>query len=218
MTRYNAPPADEYGKAKLTILQMLWAGELILGDEILAAVKQSYYDRRIRELRDEDGWDIESTWAENSEGKLRPAYRLNSHVRGKGIKRPHISNADRKFVLERDTYTCQICGKTLKDGANNPQIDHKIPIIRDGESNRTNYQAICSNDNVIKRAICRICVLPSCENCYLAYPEKGANNIIINLSDLENQELTQIAGTLKVSRLEALRRIIRTRLGLNRLD
>ena len=81
LTQYDEPPEDEYGEAKLTILQMLWDGEWVLGDDILVAVKQSYYDRRIRELRDEDGWDIETGWLENAEGKRRPAYRLNSHER-----------------------------------------------------------------------------------------------------------------------------------------
>lgn len=213
MPFYYKPPAEEYtNKAKLKILEMLWDGEIILGDDILAAVKQAYYDRRIRELRDEDGWDIETTWLKNREGKKRPAYCLRSHVRGKGIKRPHISSEDRRIVLERDKYTCQIDGNDLRDGRNNPQIDHKIPLIRDGKSAVENYQAICSNCNVIKRGICRMCNLPSCENCFLAYPEKGANNVPINLTGEESNHLTKIANKLDVNRVEALRKIIKERL------
>jgi hypothetical protein len=62
LAEYQFQPEDEYGKAKATILKMLWDGQTVLGDDILRTVNQSYYDRRIRELRDEDGWDIETTW------------------------------------------------------------------------------------------------------------------------------------------------------------
>ena len=154
MSFYHEPPAGEYSEAKLAILKMLWEGEWVLGDDIHDAVKQAYYDRRIRELRDEDGWDIETGWLKNRESIRRPAYRLINHMRGKGIKRPHISSEDKNLVLGRDNYRCQICGTDLRGGNNNPQIDHKIPLIRDGESGIANYQAICSNCNVIKRGVC----------------------------------------------------------------
>lgn len=209
MAFYHEPPINEYSEAKLTILKLLWSGEWILGDDILAAVGQAYYDRRIRELRDEDGWEIETGWLKNKKGISRPAYRLTSHVRGKGIKRAHVTNEDRKFVLTRDGYKCQICGTDLRGGRNNPQIDHKIPLIRDGKSEISNYQAICSNCNVIKRGVCLMCSLPSCDKCYLAYPEKGSKNLLINLTDQESKHLTKIAEALDVSRIKALRKIVK---------
>lgn len=208
MATYKEPPDDEYSGAKLTILKMLWDGEWILGDEILKAIKQSYYDRRIRELRDEDGWDIETGWLSNKRGVKRPAYRLVSHNRQGGVKRISISADDRAFVLERDDYSCQLCGVTLKDGMNNPQIDHKVPLIRKGANDRSNYQAICSNCNVIKRGICKKCTLPSCDSCYLAYPEKGASNMLVNLTDEESEYLSALSQTWNVSRIVALRRVI----------
>lgn len=213
MTFYHEPPADEYGEAKLTILKMLWEGKLILGDDILATVKQAYYDRRIRELRDEDGWEIETTWAKNIEGKLRPAYRLKSHIRGKGFPRAHISKQDRVYILERDQHTCQLDGADLSEGRNNPQIDHKVPLIRDGKNERSNYQAICSNCNILKRGMCRMCSLSSCNNCYLAYPEKGSNNLFINLTEQESIHLSKVAQALDISRIEALKKIVRANLG-----
>lgn len=205
---YDNPPADEYGDAKFTILTMLWDAQWVLGDDIHVAVKQSYYDRRIRELRDEDGWDIETGRLENVEGKNRSAYKLRSHRREKGIKRPSISDRDKAFVLERDRYTCQLCGADLHDGANNPQIDHKVPLLRNGPSELENYQAVCSNCNVVKRGICKKCTLPTCDNCYLAYPEKGANNLLINLTEVESAYLSRLAERLGITRIEALRRLI----------
>ena len=208
LKRHDTLPEDEYGAAKSIILKMLRDGQWVLGDDILAAVKQSYYDRRIRELRDEDGWEIETGWLENVQGKKRPAYRLKSHKRRKGIKRPGTSTEDRAFVLKRDNYTCQLCGADLHDGENNPQIDHKVPLLRDGPSEVENYQAICSNCNVVKRGICKKCTLPTCDNCYLAYPEKGANNLLVSLTEVENEYLSKLVEKYGLTRVETLRRLI----------
>ncbi len=201
--------SKEYGKAKLTILEMLWDGDWILGDDILARVKQAYYDRRIRELRDEDGWDIETGWLANQEGRKRPAYRLNSHKRSGGISRPGITPEDRAFVLKSDRYKCQLCGADLRGGKNNPQVDHKIPLIRGGASERSNYQAICSNCNVVKRGICKNCTLPTCNDCFLAFPAKGTNNLLVTLTKEESARLERLAEKRGVSKVELLRRMIR---------
>jgi len=209
VTLYHEPPTDGYSEAKLIILKMLWDGEWVLGDDVLEAVGQSYYDRRIRELRDEDGWDIESGWRENKEGVKRPAYRLRSHYRGQGIKRISISAAEKRLILEGDQYTCQVCEADQTDGQNNPQIDHKVPLLRGGPNLIANYQAICSNCNVIKRGICKKCGLPKCDNCYLAFPEKGANNILINLTQAESRHLTRVAEALRVTRIQALRKVVK---------
>ena len=111
-------------------------------------------------------------------------------------------------MLEHDGYSCQLCGVTLSDGMNNPQIDHKVPLIRKGANDRSNYQAVCSNCNVIKRGICKKCTLPSCDNCYLAYPEKGASNMLVNLTDVESEYLSALAQAWNVSRIVALRKVI----------
>lgn len=208
MRIYDKPPAEEYGAAKLKILELLWDGDWVLGDTILDVTQQSYYDRRIRELRDEDGWDIETGWLENEEGKKRPAYHLRSHQRAGGIKRPSISAQERKLILTRSNFVCQICGIDLHDGVNNPQIDHKVPLLRNGLSHTDNYQAICANCNVVKRGICKKCTLASCDNCYLAYPEKGANNLLINLSEVENTSLSSLAQQLHKTRVETLKWLI----------
>lgn len=48
-------PPDKGGnwsKAKLTILKLLWTLDWVSGASIFNEVKQTYYDRRIRELRE----------------------------------------------------------------------------------------------------------------------------------------------------------------------
>ena len=58
------PPAKQdngrnWSQAKLTILRLLWPGDWVEGAKMYEATQQTYYDRRIRELR-ESGWQIET--------------------------------------------------------------------------------------------------------------------------------------------------------------
>ena len=60
----NWPPVKRddgknWSQAQLTILKLLWSLEWVEGKTIFDHVKQTYYDRRIRELR-ESGWQIET--------------------------------------------------------------------------------------------------------------------------------------------------------------
>ncbi len=50
--------------------------------------------------------------------------------------------------------------------------------------------------------------IPTCDNCYLAYPEKGANNLLVSLTEVENEYLSKLAEKYGVTRVEALRRLI----------
>jgi hypothetical protein len=85
------PPAKqddgkEWSQAKLTILRLLWPGLWVEGAAIFEAVQQTYYDRRIRELR-ESGWQIET------QGKK---YRLLSHEKSPGKESQYPSTSGHK--------------------------------------------------------------------------------------------------------------------------
>ncbi len=173
----DAPPVEGLSKAKAAILRMLWAGEWVSGKAIFRKVQQTYYDRRIRELKDDYGWDIVVTWVKpegSDESEIH--YRLKSHIQGEGHKRHYLSAADRQQVLERDQHTCQICG-----AKENLQIDHKVPLIRKGATTIENMQVLCNECNVDKRGTCRRCRLISCDLCPLAYPEVVATRLIVSL-------------------------------------
>lgn len=71
---------------------MLWNMESVEGSEIFKAVQQTYYDRRIRELR-ESGWQIET---------IGTKYRLVSHEKLAGNEREYLSAEQKRQVLERD--------------------------------------------------------------------------------------------------------------------
>lgn len=63
--------------------------------------------------------------------------KMNYYVRRKYLK-PVFS---RKAVLKRDNYTCQFCGKCLKN--NNPTIDHIVPTALGGKGSFFNCVAAC---------------------------------------------------------------------------
>lgn len=52
----------------------------------------------------------------------------------------------RKAIMERDNYTCQICGKYMPDGIG-LQIDHIIPVSKGGKTIPSNLQVLCSKCN-----------------------------------------------------------------------
>lgn len=57
-----------------------------------------------------------------------------------------MTQSTRILVFERDNYTCQICGKTLKDGVK-LEVDHIIPVSRGGSDNLNNLQTLCFDCN-----------------------------------------------------------------------
>lgn len=52
-------------------------------------------------------------------------------------------------IMQRDHYTCQICGKYMPDGVG-IHIDHIIPIAKGGKTVESNLQVLCSTCNLKK--------------------------------------------------------------------
>lgn len=52
----------------------------------------------------------------------------------------------RKVVMERDNYTCQMCGKYMPDEVG-LHIDHIIPVSKGGKTELSNLQVLCSKCN-----------------------------------------------------------------------
>lgn len=57
-----------------------------------------------------------------------------------------MTPALRRQIMERDNYTCQICGKRMRDGVG-LQIDHIIPVAKGGRTVPSNLQVLCSKCN-----------------------------------------------------------------------
>lgn len=154
-------------EAKQIILDMLWNMEWVEGADIFKSVQQTYYDRRIRELR-ESGWQIQTSGTK---------YRLVSREKLVGNERKYPSAEQKRQVFERDQGTCQICG--IKD--DHIQYDHKVPQERLGRTEVANIQLLCRTCNVEKRGVCKRCKLQTCDGCPYAYPELFGGRFVVML-------------------------------------
>lgn len=118
-----------------------------------AAAPVSEWARRVRELRDEEGWPILSN---NDSAQLKPGeYLLESlPVPRDDINfRRGISQKLRAEVLDRNGFTCQMCGKT--PGEIDPDTGRKVRLhvghIVDkslgGRDELSNLRTLCSTCN-----------------------------------------------------------------------
>lgn len=175
----NWPPKDKsfgkLSKAKRLILQLLWPMEWMQGAEIFKAVQQTYYDRRIRELR-ESGWKIKTVGAK---------YRLVSREKLAGDVRKYPTTKQKHEVYERDKGICQICDASDE----HLQYDHKVPRERLGRTEADNLQLLCRSCNVEKRGICKRCTLSACDGCPYAYPEQFGSRFAVFLDQSIGEKL-----------------------------
>ena len=107
--------------------------------------------RRVRELRNEEGYQILS---HKDRADLKPGqYLLETTVRIPAFKRG-ISKETRAWVLERNGYTCQMCGVAAGDSdpLGGPRtvrltIGHIKDKSKGGDDTPQNLRAICTNCN-----------------------------------------------------------------------
>lgn len=189
------------------ILAELWPLRWVKSSRLLDLTGQKYFDRRIRELRDEFGFDIES---KHQEGEW--SYRLKSHTpRFPKRRRKYPTPKDRKALVERDGSRCNICGfKPPNERISGfLQYDHRVPFNeRQGSTTLENLQLLCSRCNVIKRRACQVCTLKTCENCAYAYPEKFGSVHLIALSKEARTKYRDIARKKGVKVEDVIKQII----------
>jgi HNH endonuclease len=140
--------------SKLRILAYLLdnIGHTLTSDQIReASGGASEWARRVRELRDEEGYEI---LTHRDRADLKPGqYLMLTDVRRPVFARD-ISKETRAFVLERNGYTCQMCG--LAAGDRDPYVPsrkvrltmgHIIDKSLGGEDTPNNLRAVCTNCN-----------------------------------------------------------------------
>lgn len=142
--------------SKEKIRQFLLAnmGRVIESHELQAAADGAVqYSRRLRELRDEEGWPILS---HNDTTDLKPGqYLLRETPARKALPQfsRSISARLRAEVLDRNGFTCQMCG--LTPGEIDPETNRKVRLhighIKDkalgGKDELSNLRALCSTCN-----------------------------------------------------------------------
>jgi HNH endonuclease len=148
------------------------------------AGNQSEWARRVRELRTEEGYQI---LTHNDRSELRPGQYLLENPKPQPAFERSISKETRAFVLDRNGFTCQMCGAVA--GEPHPydatrktrlHIGHVIDKSKGGTDDPTNLRALCS--------VCN----------------EGAQNATLIRPDLK-QILVQLRRATAADQLEALK-------------
>lgn len=180
MTAVNRPTSLKNGVWQ-KLLDALYdkLGKIVTNEELIKVSGQHNYARRIRELRAE-GWKIKYV---NRPG----GYILSSAKRSTKSTDKYINLKLRTKILERDNYTCQLCGATNKDKQFDGnriklEVDHVKPLTLGGKTVEENLWTLCSRCNAGKKSL-------------LAYPETMKNRIItLNIPDDLRLKISEVAG------------------------
>ena len=73
----------------------------------------------------------------------------STYLKMAAVERGDVSDSLRYDVLNRDNFTCVICGASARQGAR-LHIDHIIPIAKGGKSTLSNLQTLCERCNIGK--------------------------------------------------------------------
>ena len=147
----KAKPSQARGGARGALRAHFLAniGRVMDSDELRAVTdNQSEWGRRVRELRTEEGYQI---LTHNDLSDLKPGQYLLEDAKPKPAFERAISKETRAYVLDRNGFTCQMCGAVA--GEPHPydpsrktrlHIGHVIDKSKGGADDASNLRAICS--------------------------------------------------------------------------
>lgn len=162
-------------------------GETVSSEQLRQVANISEWARRVRELRDEEGMQIRT---HHDRATLKPnEYVLESLERLPVIERS-ISPQLRAEILERNGFTCQLCGA----GPGDPDpikpertvrlhIDHVIPVSQGGTNDPSNLRVTCSACNQGRANI--------------QAPSETARNVLARIRRLARAEQREVYEALK---------------------
>lgn len=108
----------------------------------------SEWARRVRELRDEEGFDIQT---HNDRSDLKPGQYVLVSAKPKPAFERSISKETRAIVLDRNGFTCQMCGAAAgephpydKGRKTRLHLGHILDKSMGGDDSPANLRAICS--------------------------------------------------------------------------
>ena len=179
---YTIQIEGNLSEVKRKVLEALWGKgdsfpkDWIQSSALLKITNQKYFDRRIRELRDQQGCDIETKHIDGHH-----CYRLNSASLKSSNPRFYLNATDKKKLFSTAESKCQVCGVKMEAGVRGLQADHKVPLIRGGTHGTSNWQALCNECNVAKRRACQGCT-DDCLVCPWAFPDKSGAPVAVRLN------------------------------------
>jgi hypothetical protein len=177
----------EGSKSKLRDFFYAHVGQILNSDELREVAGSSEWARRVRELRGESGLNIVT---HNDRSDLKPGEYLLVDLKPLPAFERGISKETRAYVLDRNGFTCQMCGVVA--GEPHPydpgrktrlHLGHVIDKSMGGTDDANNLKAICS--------VCN----------------EGASNVTLNRPDAMKL-LTQIRRATSADQLEILKWII----------
>lgn len=151
MTTENIEPVavPKGARARLRLHFLANLGRVMGADELRpVAGNISEWARRVRELRTEEGFLI---LTHNDRANLKPGEYLLETAKPQPAFARGISKETRAYVLDRNGFTCQMCGAVA--GEAHPfdptrktrlHIGHVIDKSMGGSDDATNLKAICS--------------------------------------------------------------------------
>ena len=146
-------PQRESIKSILKAMFLANKGKILTSVQLQTAIGsgRTEWARRVRELRRDDGWPIETN---NDADDLIPGqYRLAGDPPPKGSYQFRgISQAQRARILERNGHTCQACGAGLEDKTTDGRpvklvIDHHEAFAHGGPDDDRNLRVLCQECN-----------------------------------------------------------------------
>jgi HNH endonuclease len=124
-------------------------GEVVNSTTLQQIADSSEWARRVRELRNEEGMNIIT---HNDDSSLKPGQYKLFDLKIKPAFARGISKETRAFVLDRNGFTCQMCGAVAGEPHPYDQggrktrlhIGHIIDKSMGGTDDASNLRAICS--------------------------------------------------------------------------
>lgn len=123
-------------------------GRILGSEELRLIAGTSEWGRRVRELRNEEGLNI---LTHNDRSDLKPGQYLLETLKPIPSFERSISKETRAFVLDRNGFTCQMCGAAAGEPHPYDQgrktrlhIGHIIDKSMGGTDEPSNLRAICS--------------------------------------------------------------------------
>jgi hypothetical protein len=186
MANGKTPRGGARGKLRAHFLANI--GRVMDSEELRAvADNQSEWARRVRELRTEEGYLI---LTHNDRSELKPGQYLLEIAKPQPAFERAISKETRAYVLDRNGFTCQMCGAVA--GEPHPydstrktrlHLGHVIDKSMGGTDDPSNLRAICS--------VCN----------------EGASNATLTRPDLQKL-LIQVRRATSADQLEVLKWLI----------
>lgn len=81
---------------------------------------------------------------------LQAIIEAGAEWRSRSSKREGLSLKTRFVIFQRDGFTCQLCGRSAKDGAR-LEVDHKQAVAKGGGNDEDNLWTLCFECNRGKR-------------------------------------------------------------------